>query len=245
MLARNDPAMAFTSINHYLDENWLLQAYRLTRKDGAVGVDGQSAADYARNLQGNLTDLLVRIKSGRYQAPNIRRVYIPKGDGKQRPLGIPTFEDKIVQRAVVMLLDPIYEQDFYDCSFGFRRQRSAHQALQSLRNDIMDHRGRWILDVDIQKYFDTIDHSQLRSFLSRRVVDGVVRKLIDKWLKAGVLESGSVTFSTQGTPQGGVVSPLLSNIYLHYVLDEWFAVDVKPRLKGASSLTRFADDCVP
>jgi len=244
MLAKNNPTMAFISLNHYLDEEWLYQAYLLTRKDGAVGVDGQQAADYARHLQANLADLLSRIKTGRYRAPAIRRVYIPKGDGKMRPLGIPTFEDKIVQRAVVMLLEPIYEQDFYDCSFGFRQQRSAHQALRSLRNDIMDRGGRWILDVDIQRYFDTIDHNQLRLFLSRRVVDGVVRKLIDKWLKAEILESGMSHYPRQGTPQGGVISPLLANIYLHYVLDQWFDEMVKPRLKKRASLTRFCDDFV-
>lgn len=206
-LARRYPQRAFTSLHHYIDLRWLHWAYHLTRKDGAVGVDGQTAAMYESDLEANLHRLLDRVKSGRYKAPAIRRAYIPKGDGKQRPLGIPTFEDKIVQRAVVMLLEPIYEQEFYHCSFGFRPQRSAHQALQSLRNHIMEESGRWILDVDIQKYFDTIDHSRLREFLDKRVVDGVIRKLIDKWLKAGVLENGKMLYPTQGTPQGGVVTP--------------------------------------
>ena len=218
LLARNNPAMAFTSLHHLMDYTWLCQAYQLTRKDGAVGVDGRTAEQYEVNLEANLLELLDRIKSGRYKAPAIRRVYIPKGGGKLRPLGIPTFEDKIVQRAVVMLLEPIYEQDFYDCSFGFRKQHSAHQALQTLRNHIMEGKGHWVLDVDIQKYFDTIDHQHLRQFLAKRVVDGVIRKLIDKWLKAGVLEAGRIHRSSQGTPQGGVISPLLANVYLHYVL---------------------------
>ena len=170
--------MAFTSLNHYIDYNWLLQAYQLTRKDGATGVDDQTADMYERQLETNLLDLLDRMKSGRYRAPALRRVYIPKGKGQQRSLGIPTFEDKIAQRAVAMLLEPIYEQDFYNCSFGFRKGRSAHHALQSLRSHIMHGGGHWVLDVDIQKYFDTIDHSQLRLFLARRVSDGVVRKLI-------------------------------------------------------------------
>ena len=244
MLARNNPAMAFTSLNHYIDYAWLLRAYQLTRKDGAVGVDGQTAAMYESQLESNLQDLLDRIKSGQYKAPAIRRSYIPKGNGQQRPLGIPTFEDKIVQRAVVMLLEPIYEQDFYDCSFGFRKHRSAHQALQSLRNHIMDEKGRWVLDVDIQRYFDMIDHQHLRKFLARRVVDGVIRKLIDKWLKAGVLDAGVLKYSSRGTPQGGVASPLLANVYLHYVLDEWFTQEVTPRMRGNCSLTRFADDFV-
>lgn len=236
--------MAFTSLNHYMDYNWLYQAYQQTRKDGATGVDGQTAEVYARQLESNLHTLLDRIKSGRYRAPAVRRTYIKKDKGRKRPLGIPTFEDKIVQRAVVMLLEPIYEQDFYHCSFGFRKQRSAHNALQNLRNRIMRERGRWVLDVDIQQYFDTIDHEQLRQFLARRVADGVLRKLIDKWLKAGILESGELIYPTQGTPQGGVISPLLANIYLHYVLDEWFAQAVQPRMRGRCSLTRFADDFV-
>lgn len=244
ILARDNPAMVFTSLNHHMDYNWLLQAYQLTRKDGATGVDGQTAEIYAVQLESNLLNLLDRIKSGQYRAPAVRRTYIDKGKGQKRPLGIPTFEDKIVQRAVVMLLEPIYEQDFYNCSFGFRKQRSAHHALESLRNHIMRDRAYWVLDVDIQKYFDTIDHGQLRKFLARRVVDGVVRKLIDKWLKAGILESGEVSYPVQGTPQGGVISPLLANIYLHYVLDDWFVQTVLPRMRGRCSLTRFADDSV-
>ena len=244
MLAKNNPAMAFTSLSHHIDYDWLLRAYELTRKNGAVGVDRQTAAAYGSTLELNLKNLLERIKSGKYRAPAIRRVYIPKGDGGLRPLGIPTFEDKIVQRAVVMLLEPIYEQDFYDCSFGFRRKHSAHKALESLRNHIMREDGRWVFDVDLRKYFDTIDHQHLRKFIARRVVDGVVRKLIDKWLKASVFENGKLSYLGEGTPQGGVISPLLANIYLHYVLDDWFATVVKPRMKGRCSLTRFADDFV-
>lgn len=179
-----------------MDYNWLLQAYQLTCKDGATGVDGQTAEMYERQLESNLLNLLDRLKSGQYRAPALRRVYIPKGKGQKRSLGIPTFEDKIAQRAVAMLLEPIYEQDFYNCSFGSRKGRSAHHALQSLRSHIMRDGGQWVLDVDIQKYFDTIDHSQLRQFLARRVADGVVRKLIDKWLRAGILESGELSYPT-------------------------------------------------
>lgn len=243
-LARNNPSMAFTSLNHYLDYAWMYRAYQLTRKDGATGVDAQTAQDYASELEVNLRSLLTRIKTGRYCAPMIKRTYIPKGDGQQRALGIPTFEDKIAQRAVAMLLEPLYEQDFHDCSYGFRRRRSAHQALQSVRNQILDKGGHWVLEVDIQKYFDTIDHRSLREFLARRVADGVLRKLIDKWLKAGILEGEQIYYPTQGTPQGGVVSPLLANIYLHYVLDEWFAKEVSPRMMGRVALTRYCDDFV-
>jgi group II intron reverse transcriptase/maturase len=222
------------------------EAYRLTRKDGAPGIDGVTAAEYAQNLEANLSDLLVRIKSGRYQAPPVRRVYIPKGDGagSLRPLGLPTFEDKVAQRVIVMVLEAIYEQDFLPCSYGFRPGRSAHQALQALRTGFMSHGLRWVIDLDIENYFGSISHSHLRSFLDRRVTDGVIRRMIDKWLKAGVLEDGLLRHATEGSPQGGVISPCLSNIFLHHVLDEWFENEVKPRLKGRSTLVRFADDAV-
>ncbi len=157
------------------------EAYRLTRKDGASGIDGVTAAQYEANLEVNLLALLERIKSGRYVAPPVRRVYIPKADGSERPLGIPTFEDKVAQRAIVMVLEPIYEQEFLSCSFGFRPGRSAHQALSALRLAFMGRQGlRWVLDVDISKYYDTIQHHHLRAFLDRRVTDGVIRRMIDK-----------------------------------------------------------------
>ena len=221
------------------------EAYRLTRKDGAPGIDGATAADYAANLEANLLDLLARLKSGRYHAPPVRRAYIPKADGTSRPLGIPTFEDKVAQRAVAMVLEAIYEQDFLPCSYGFRPGRSAHQALDALRTAFMSRAGvRWCIDVDIKSYFDTIDHGHLRAFLSRRVTDGVIRRMIDKWLKAGVLEEGRLHRPTHGSPQGGVISPCLSNVFLHYVLDEWFEHEVKPRLQGEALLVRYADDLV-
>jgi len=243
-LARSCPAMVLTSLNHHLDEEWLRYAYEQTRKDGAAGIDGQTAKDYEANLEANLKSLLERIKSGRYKAPPVRRTYIPKADGSQRPLGIPTFEDKVAQRAVVLLLEPIYEQDFRPFSFGFRPGRSAHQALRELRSSIMERNGRWVLDVDLRRYFDTIEHGKLRELLARRVADGVVRRMIDKWLKAGVLEEGMLHRLEQGTPQGGVISPLLANVYLHYVLDEWYEREVVPRMKGKCSLIRYADDLV-
>ncbi len=207
-------------------------------------MDGQTGDEYAQELEGNLQSLLDRAKSGKYRAPPVRRVHIPKGDGKTRPLGIPTFEDKVLQRAVVMLLEPIYEHDFSDCSYGFRPGRSAHQALEQLQHELWKMGGGWVLDVDIKSFFDTIDHGALRELLRKRVRDGVLVRLIGKWLRAGVMESGRVTRSTTGTPQGGVISPLLSNIYLHEVLDLWFEQDVKPRLRGRASLIRYADDFV-
>jgi len=206
-LTRENPAIAFTSLNQYVDVEWMEYAYECTRKDGAVGVDGQSAEEYAVNLRQNLFGLIDRLKSGRYRAPPVRRHYIAKSDGGQRALGIPSFEDKVAQRAIVMLLEPIYEQDFLDCSFGYRPGRNAHQALQVLRSGIMARRGYWVVEVDVRKYFDSIPRTQLRKILARRVTDGVVRKLIDKWFKAGVLEAGQVHYPDAGTPQGGVVTP--------------------------------------
>ena len=236
--------MALSSLHQVIDLEWLKEAYRLTRKDGAPGIDGVMANEYAANLEANLLDLLDRIKSGRYKAPPVRRTYIPKTDGSRRPLGIPTFEDKVAQRAIVMALEAVYEQDFLPCSYGFRPGRAAHQALQALRTAIMSQRLRWVLDIDIVKYFDSISHSHLRDFLDRRVTDGVIRRMIDKWLKAGVLEDGLLRHATEGSPQGGVISPCLSNIFLHHVLDEWFELEVRPRLKGRCTLVRFADDAV-
>jgi group II intron reverse transcriptase/maturase len=238
--------MGFTSLNHYLDVGWLLVAFLQTRKDGAPGVDGQTGDDYAEDLwEKKLPSLLDRAKSGTYWAPPVRRVRIPKGTGTEtRPLGIPTLEDKVLQRAVVMALEPIYEQDFLDCSYGFRPGRSAHMALQAIWQQAMELGGCWLVEVDIRKYFDTLDHAHLRSLLRQRVRDGVLLRLIDKWLKAGVLEGGELTYPEAGTPQGGVISPLLANIYLHYVLDVWFEEVVKPRLKGRAFLVRYADDFV-
>lgn len=243
--ARSAPEMCFVSLNHHMDGYWLQVAYRMIRKNGAPGIDQETVETYGANLVSNLRNLEERVRSGRYKAPPVRRVHIPKGSGKStRPIGIPTVEDKLLQRAVVMLLEPIYEQDFLESSYGFRAGRSAQQALQSLWDQSMRQGTRWILDVDIRAFFDTLDHAHLRSFLDRRVKDGVVRRLINKWLKAGVLEEEQLHYPKEGTPQGGVISPLLSNIYLHYVLDEWFEVDVKPRLKGSTFLLRYADDFV-
>ncbi len=234
----------FTSLHHLIDGEWMREAYRRTRKDGATGIDGVTAADYEKDLEANLDDLQDRMKSGRYFAPPVRRHYIPKADGTKRPLGIPTFEDKVAQRAILMLLEPIYEADFLPCSYGFRPKRSAHDALNVLRAGIIEQRQRWVIDADLKSYFDSISHTHLRSFLDLRIKDGVVRRMIDKWLKAGVLEEGTLHRPVAGTPQGGVISPTLSNIFLHHVLDKWFEDEVRPRLRGNCQLVRFADDFV-
>jgi group II intron reverse transcriptase/maturase len=243
-LARKKPGTVLFSLQHVIDFEWMREAYIRTRKDGATGIDGVTAADYEANLEANLRDLLERIKSGRYKAPPVRRTYIPKADGSQRPLGIPTFEDKIAQRAIAMVLEAIYEQDFLPCSYGFRPERSAHQALRQLSGVITVRRQYWVLDVDVRKYFDSIPHSHLRAILDQRVTDGVIRRMIDKWLNAGVLEDERLHFATEGTPQGGVISPILSNIFLHHVLDRWFESEVRPRLRGNATLVRYADDFV-
>jgi len=244
-LAKQCPQMGFTSLNHHLDYAWLVEAYLRTRQSAAPGVDGQTGEKYGLDLTANLSSLLDRAKSGTYRAPPLRRVHIPKGTGNQtRPLGIPTLEDKVLQRAVVMALEPIYEQDFLSCSYGFRPGRSAHQALAALRQQVMDLGGCWLVEVDIRKFFDTLEHAHLRRQLRQRVRDGVLLRLIDKWLRAGVLEDGELTYPEAGTPQGGVISPLLANVYLHYVLDEWFEQVVKPRLKSRAFLVRYADDLV-
>jgi len=214
--AKQSPQTGFTSLAHLMDIVWMDMACARTRKDGAVGVDGQTAEDYfGGDANGRLVDLLDRAKSGTYRAPPVRRVHIPKGTANQtRPIGIPTFEDKVLQRAVVMVLETVYEQDFLDCSYGFRPGRSAHQALAAVWQQTMDMGGCWFVEVDIRKFFDTLDHAHLRELLRQRIRDGVLLRLIDKWLKAGVLEEGIVTVPEAGTPQGGVVSPLLANVCL-------------------------------
>ncbi|MDI1450799.1 group II intron reverse transcriptase/maturase [Polyangium sp. 6x1] len=243
--AREAPNMAFQTLAHHIDVDWLREAYRRTRKSGATGVDGQTAKEYASHLEENLRSLLDRAKSGTYRAPPVRRVHIPKGSGPEtRPLGIPTFEDKVLQRAVAMALGAVYEQDFLDCSYGFRPKRSAHQALEALRDRLITSAGGWILEVDIRKFFDNVDHGHLRAFLRRRVQDGVLLRVIQKWLHAGVLEDGCIAYPDAGTPQGGVISPLLANIFLHEVLDAWFEHVVKPRLRDWAVLVRYADDAV-
>ena len=207
-LARIHPELSFTSLAHHIDLRWLHEAYKRTRKDGAVGVDEQTAEEYAQELGNNLRDLLERTKSGSYKAPPVRRVYIPKGSGaEQRPIGVPGFEDKVLQRAVLMALEPVFEQDFLYCSYGFRPGRSAHDALKALWKYLMDIGGGWVIDLDIQKFFDTMSHTHLREILASRVCDGVLVRLINKWLKAGVWEKGSIAYPQKGSPQGGVITP--------------------------------------
>lgn len=245
-LASQRPRMVMTTLAHHIDLSFLMEAYRRTRKDGAVGVDGRTAEEYAENLEENLRSLLERFKSGSYKAPPVRRVHIPKAgsaDGT-RPIGVPTFEDKVLQRAVVMVLEAIYEQVFLDFSFGFRPGRSPHQALDRLRQGLMKMGGGTAIEVDTRSFFDEMSHVHLRTFLDQRVRDGVLRRTINKWLNAGVMEKGKVSRSDMGSPQGGVISPVLSNVYLHNVVDMWFEYVVKPRLAAHAFMIRFADDII-
>jgi group II intron reverse transcriptase/maturase len=221
-----------------------MEAYCRTRKDGALGVDGVSGEDFSRQLKDNVEKLCQECKTGSYRAPPVRRVSIPKGDGTLRPLGIPTFSDKVLQRGIVMLLEPIFEMDFYDSSYGFRPGRSAHDCLRDLRVALTAMGGCFVVDVDIRKYFDTIPHNMLRDMIEQRIGDAVINRMISKWLNAGVMDNGGVSYSDVGSPQGGVISPLLANIYLHHVLDEWFHKVVKEHVTGSVHIFRYADDFV-
>jgi group II intron reverse transcriptase/maturase len=244
--AEKYPGESLTNIAQHIDVEWMYCAYEWTRRDGAAGIDGVTAAEYEVGLWPRLQNLVELLKSGRYQAPPVKRVYIPKAGSttEKRPIGIPTYEDKILQRAIVMALEPVMEREFYDFSYGFRPGKSAHKALDRMRNEIMDMKGAYVIDMDISKYFDTIDHGLLREMLSQRVSDGVITRVVGKWLNAGVMDGGKRMYPEKGTPQGGVISPLMSNLYLHEVLDDWFVKTVKPRMKGKAGMVRYADDAV-
>jgi RNA-directed DNA polymerase len=244
--ARENQGEVFTSLAHHLTEEYLLTSFGKLRRSAATGVDKISCKAYEEDLAIRIEHLHQQLRNQQYHAPDIRRVWIDKDNGKQRPLGISTTEDKIVQRAVTDILNLIYEQDFYEFSYGFRPKRNAHQALSSLRSHCMRGRGRikWILDADIQGCFDNFDHTILRKLLSRRIKDRSLLRLIDLWLKAGIIDGKSMHRNSAGTPQGNIISPLLCNIYLHYVLDEWIAKMVRPLLKGEIFIIRYADDFI-
>lgn len=234
-----------TLLHHYLDADWLRAAFKKLRKKKATGIDKQTVEEYGLNLEANNETLLEEAKSGKYVAPAVRGVDVPKpGSREKRGLGIPTTRDKVLQKGVQMLLEPIYETEFCNFSYGFRPKRSQHQALDHLWNGIMSNGVGWIVDMDIRKFFDTVKHDKLRELLRQRVKDGVITRLIGKWLKAGILKDGGIIYSDEGTPQGGIISPLLSNVYLHEVLDKWFTEKIWPQLMGRSTIVRYADDAV-
>jgi group II intron reverse transcriptase/maturase len=219
-------------------------AYRRLKPNKAPGIDGVSKAEYGEGLSQRLEDLVNRVRSRTYRAPPVKRVEIPKGNGEFRPLGLLNLEDKVLQKGFVMLVEPVFEREFYDCSHGFRPRRSPHQAIKALWRHVVEEGMHWVIDLDLRKYFDTIPHHLLREMFGRRIRDGILNKLVLGWLKAGVFHEEEVTISDTGTPQGGIVSPLLSNLYLHEVLDHWFAQEVQPRMRGAAQMARFADDAV-
>ena len=236
--------MVFNNLSHLIDLDFLEEAYRKTNKRSGAGVDKVNAKEYAESLIPNLKGLLQRLKENRYVAPPVERVWIDKEGGKKRPIGKPCFEDKIVQRAVVMILEVIYNQTFYGFSHGFRKGHSQHQALHELRELCWKTNVGWIVDADVSGFFDNISHSLLQDLIKRKVNDGGILRLIGKWLHAGVVEAGTLSYPEMGTPQGGVISPMLANIFLHYVLDDWFINVVKPRMKGRCFIIRFADDFI-
>jgi group II intron reverse transcriptase/maturase len=243
--AQRDRKQRFTALLHHVyDVARLRVAYLAVKRDAAAGVDGETWQSYGQALEANLQDLSDRLKRGAYRARPVRRAYILKTDGRQRPLGVPALEDKIVQRTVVEVLNAIYETDFLGFSYGFRPGRSPHQALDALTVGIDTKKVNWVLDADIRGFFDTLDHGWLIRFLEHRVADRRVVRLIQKWLAAGVLEDGHHTVSEVGTVQGGSVSPLLANVYLHYVFDLWVQRWRTRHAQGDVVVVRFADDFV-
>jgi group II intron reverse transcriptase/maturase len=243
--ARRDGTQRFTALLHHVyDPARLRAAYFALKRDAAAGVDGETWQHYGEDLERNLRGLFERLKRGGYRARPVRRAYIQKADGRQRPLGVPALEDKLVQRAVVEVLNAIYETDFLGFSYGFRPGRSAHQALDALALGIQNERVNWVLDADIRSFFDTLEHGWLVKFLEHRIGDRRVVRLVQKWLAAGVLEDGEWRRSEEGTVQGGSISPLLANLYLHYVFDRWVQRWRKRQARGAVVVVRYADDFV-
>jgi len=244
MPAEKNPDMVFTSLVHRIDLSLLRDSFRLVRKSRSAGVDGVTAKQYAENLDENLYNLYQRLRRGQYAATPVKRIWLEKEDGGKRPIGIPALEDKIVQKATETILNVIYDVDFYDFSHGFRKGHSQHMAIHEIREKCLKLNINWIADADVSGFFDNINHKMLQDIISRRVNDGGIRRLIGKWLNAGVLENGNLSRSESGTPQGGVISPLLANIFLHNVLDDWFVKEVRPRMKGRCFIIRWADDFI-
>jgi RNA-directed DNA polymerase len=242
--AKSQKQERFTALLHHVDVERLRAAYFALQRAASPGIDGMTWQQYGQALEANLTELHGRIHRGAYRALPSKRQYIPKADGRQRPLGIAALEDKIVQRAVVEVLNAIYEVDFLGFSYGFRPQRSQHDALDALAFGVTQRRVNWIVDADLKNFFDSVSHAWLIKFLEHRIGDERVLRLVHKWLKAGVMEQGELTVSEQGTPQGAVASPLLANVYLHYVFDLWAEQWRKRHAQGKMIIVRYADDIV-
>lgn len=244
--ARKEPQFKFTSLFHLMNMELLRGCYRKLRKDAAAGIDKMTKEKYAENLEANLSNLVERLHRMAYVPQPVRRKYIPKpGSTKQRPLGIPCFEDKLVQAGMVRILEAVYEQDFIADSYGFRPKRSCHDALKALSHSVEDHPVNHIVEADIKGFFDNVNQQWLMKFVAHRIGDKRIQRMIKRFLRAGIAEDGSVTVSDEGTPQGGVISPLLANIYLHYALDLWFEKVYRQSCTGYARLIRYADDCAP
>jgi group II intron reverse transcriptase/maturase len=242
--ARREPGCQFTSLAHLLDERFLEHCYYRLGRDRASGIDGVTWREYGENLEENLGDLVARLKGKRYRPLPARRVYIPKDEHSQRPLGLPALEDKIVQKGVAMILEAIYEADFLECSYGFRPSRNCHQAIDAVDKTIMRNPINHVIDADIKGFFDNVSHEWMEKFLGVRIVDPSFLLLIRRFLKAGYMDTGLLVATERGTPQGGNLSPILSNIFLHYVLDLWFEKRLRRQVRGACFLVRYADDFV-
>lgn len=243
--AKREPKHRFRNLYGMLNEGFLLESWRWVRKNAASGVDGVSAREYERELETNIRSLVERLKGKRYRARLVRRKWIPKGNGKERPLGIPVVEDKLLQVAVARILSAIYEQDFMRCSYGYRPGVGAHDAIDKLTVKLQFGKYHHVVEIDLENYFGTIEHDWLTRMLEERIDDGPFLRLTRKWLKAGILETdGQVVHPATGTPQGGVVSPVLANVYLHYVLDLWFHRKVIRGCRGEACFIRYADDVV-
>ena len=241
-----DSEHRFGNLFGLLNSSFLLDSWRYLNKSAAPGIDRVDAREYGQDLEGQVEDLVARLKTGRYHAKLVRRQYIPKGKNEHRPLGIPSVEDKLLQTGVKRILEAIYEPKFRDCSFGYRHGIGPQDAVKDLTEALQFGRYSYIVEADISGYFEHIDHEVLLAMISEHIADKPFLRLIRKWLKAGVLETdGQVIHPTTGTPQGGVVSPVLANIYLHYALDEWFEEVVKEHSEGEAYLCRYADDCAP
>ena len=242
--ARTDRTCCFTSLAHLLTVDFLMETWKQMNRKGSSGVDGESTEEFAKNLRQRCEDLVGRLQRRQYQAPPVRRVEIPKADGKTRPLGIPTVEDRLLQRAVARILEAIYEAEFLPFSFGFRPGKSPHLALRELRNHLMGGRVFWVFETDIRGFFNHLNHKWLMKMLRVKIKDSVILRLIGKWLRAGALCDGILVRSEEGSPQGGTISPCLANVYLHYVIDLWFEKRVKRGCEGMTHIVRFADDFV-
>jgi len=243
--AKSDRKLRFTSLAHLITPGFLKETWRQMNRRAASGVDGESGKEFERDLDQRVEALCARVRAGSYVAPPVRRVEIPKpGKAEKRPLGIPTTEDRLLQRAVARILDAVFEADFQECSYGYRRGRGPHQALSALREKVVTKKVNFVYEADIRSYFTRINHSWLRQMVAHRIADPIILRLVGKWLNAGVMQSGVVLRSEEGTPQGGPVSPVLSNVYLHYVLDLWFERRVKGHFQGEAYLIRFVDDFV-